>query len=242
MADTTHTCNNLDHVEHLCSEISQSATISSEIGGYTEVVMRYSGISSDNILVEVDSKEKTIYATMKQNKFATMSDFPEVGSDRQIYVDLSDRSLWIYDIQSGMYANVYKRSAEILTFENIKSLVDKLNSTDKLEINKGASLYIKQLNVPDFWVYEVNTISVPYEYTNDTDLINEVKTNGSIQVGYYEISLLESEKVDLTEYATIDFVNTLVGPLQEQVNSILGIIDTKADKSELPTIGSVGEV
>lgn len=236
MAENTHTCNNLSHIEHICSEISAVNQISSEIGGYTEVVMKYTGVSSDNIIVEVDSKLKTIYATMRENKFATRADFPQVGSDRQIYVDLSDKSLWIYDKNTEMYVAVYKRSSDVLTFQTISDLVEHLNGAERLEINEGASLYIVDLNVPDFWVSEVLDTSAVYTYTSDNDLINAIKSNNSVQIGYYKISLLETEKVDLTDYATIEFVQGLIVPLSQQVADILGIIETKADKSELPTV------
>lgn len=126
------------------------------------------------------------------------------------------------------------------SFKNIQALVTALNGYSATEINVGSNLFIQTLDVPDFWVYSVETTNVPYTYTSDDDLISAINTNGSLQIGYYKISMLETEKVDLTDYATIEFVNGLVATINssiEEINTTIANINSnKAEKSELPTM------
>ena len=102
------------------------------------------------------------------------------------------------------------------TYENIQAMVNDLNSAQATTYNTGSSIFIQSLNVPDFWIYAVNDSSVQYTYTTDQALIDTIKNSGSIQIGYYSISLLETEKVDLTDYIT----NEEFAELQSSVSAL----------------------
>ena len=210
-------CNNLNNVESLESNLSTAQTLDSDLNSFISVERRYAGIDSDNIEVSVDQSAKTISATLKQNKFATMADFPAVGSDRQIYVDLSNKSLWIYDTETAEYVKVGGIIDDKPTFETIQALVTHLNGATIEEINQGESLYVLTTNVPDFWVYKVVETSVPYTYTTDSDLISQIKENGFVQIGHYQISLLETEKITVDS----ELSETSTNPVQNKVISNL---------------------
>ena len=89
-------------------------------------------------------------------------------------------------------------------YQSIEAMVTELNSLDSTVKTVGSNLLIQTLGVPDFWIFSIESTNVPYTYTTDEAFIEDVTTNGSVQVGYYKVSILESLKVDLTNYATLD--------------------------------------
>ena len=100
------------------------------------------------------------------------------------------------------------------TYATISDMVAGLNSLASNALNVGTSIFIQTLSVPDFWVYAVNASSIQYTYTSDQNLIDEINENGYVQIGYFSISELETEKVDLTD------INNDISDLQNRVQSI----------------------
>lgn len=68
--------------------------------------------------------------------------------------------------------------------------------------NVGQNVMIITLEVPDLWISGIESTSVPYTYTTDEAVTTALSTNGYVQVGYYKLSALETQKVDLTNYVT----------------------------------------
>lgn len=66
--------------------------------------------------------------------------------------------------------------------------------------NVGQNVMIITLNVPDLWISGIESTNVPYTYTTDEAFTTALSTNGYVQVGYYKLSALETQKVDLTDY------------------------------------------
>jgi hypothetical protein len=85
-------------------------------------------------------------------------------------------------------------------FTNIQTMVEYVNGLNNTQLVVAWDLYVKTKNVPDWWVYSVEATSVPYTYTTDQDFINEVETNGTVQVGYYKIAELETKQIELSNY------------------------------------------
>ena len=77
-------------------------------------------------------------------------------------------------------------------------------------MNVGTSIYLQQTDVPDFWVYSKADSSVAYTYTNDSAFINAVETSGYVQIGYYNVAMLETAKVNLTDYYTKEETDNLL--------------------------------
>lgn len=128
--------------------------------------------------------------------------------------------------QGRLLKNMVQGIPTARSFENIQALVTALNGYSATEINVGSNLFIQTLNVPDFWVFSVESENLQYTYSTDDDLISQIKINGSIQIGYYKISMLETEKVDLANYYTKAEVDTLISNLN---------LSQYATKSELNT-------
>lgn len=109
-------CNNLHNVEQIDSELLQEEQldsdlnsedeVNSEIEGLTEVSIQYNGKDTDNIEMIVDNKDGTISANIIQTQYKTRLEFPSIGSERLIYIDLSENSLWRFDAENLRYVCV----------------------------------------------------------------------------------------------------------------------------------------
>lgn len=102
----------------------------------------------------------------------------------------------------GEVESLAKGANKSLTYSNYATMIATLNSASREQYNVGQNILIVTLNVPDLWVSEVVNLPSVYTYTTDEAFADELKENGSVQVGYYKVSALETGKVDLTEYAT----------------------------------------
>ncbi len=100
-------------------------------------------------------------------------------------------------------ANTAKSIAEgrarAVSFESYSALVTALNAAANTDYKVGDNIFIQAKEVPDLWVYSVETTTTSYSYTNDDALISALET-GAVQIGYYKIAAMETGKVDLTGY------------------------------------------
>ena len=93
--------------------------------------------------------------------------------------------------------------------EDYETLVENLNSFDKDSYNIGQSFKIETLNCPDLWISSIEDTKIEYVYTSDESLINDLKTNGVIQVGYFKLMSLEC-LLDLSNYVTSSELSTIL--------------------------------
>ena len=121
-------------------------------------------------------------------------------------------------------ANTAKSIAEganqALSFGNYATMVTSFNALGDNAYKVGQNVYIVTTEVPDLWVSSIESTSSAYTYTTDSALINDLVTNGYIQTGYYKLSMLETQKVDLTNYIK----NT-----DYATNSTAGIVSTASN-------------
>ena len=117
--------------------------------------------------------------------------------------------------QAQQTANTAKSIAEganqALSYSNYQALITAFNGLDDDVYNVGQNIYILTLNVPDLWISSIESTSSSYIYTTDNAILEALQTNEYIQVGYYKLSALETQKVDLTNYYTKSEDNTLLG-------------------------------
>ena len=93
---------------------------------------------------------------------------------------------------------IAKGRNQSLAYNNYSEMITALNSMSADELKRGQNIYIGTVGVPDLWVYSVETSSVTYSYVNDETIVNSLGTDTTIQVGYYKLAQLETQKVDLT--------------------------------------------
>lgn len=93
---------------------------------------------------------------------------------------------------------IAKGRNQSLAYNNYSEMVTALNSMSADELKRGQNIYIGTVGVPDLWVYGVETSSVTYSYVDDETIVGSLGTDTTIQVGYYKLAQLETQKVDLT--------------------------------------------
>ena len=93
---------------------------------------------------------------------------------------------------------IAKGRNQALAYNSYSEMITALNSMTKDELKRGQNIYIGTVGVPDLWVYGVETTKSTYTYTNDETFVNGLNNNVTVQVGYYKLAQLETQKVDLT--------------------------------------------
>ena len=151
--------------------------------------------------------------TSATHKFATSAQLSQIATNssnitnlQSTKQDITDNSLQttsktitgaINEVDS-----IAKGANQAISYSNYSAMVTAFNAAPDDEYNIGQNIYILTLDVPDLWVSSVETTSVPYTYTTDAAIISAIDTNGYIQIGYYKLSALETQEVDLTNYVT----------------------------------------
>jgi hypothetical protein len=90
-----------------------------------------------------------------------------------------------------------------LSFTDYQDVISKMSVGG---LNVGQNLYIEELNVPDLWIKTVEATNVPYTYVSDAQFVSDILSG--VQIGYYRLSVLETQKVDLTNYYTKNETDT----------------------------------
>ena len=96
--------------------------------------------------------------------------------------------------------SIAKGANQALSYSNYQSMISVFNNLSATTYNVGQNVMIVTLEVPDLWISGIESTSSTYTYTSDSDFTNALATNGFVQVGYYKLSALETQKVDLTNY------------------------------------------
>lgn len=105
--------------------------------------------------------------------------------------------------------SIAKGANQALSYSNYQAMITAFNSLANNVYNVGQNVMIITLNVPDLWISGIESTDVPYTYTTDEAFTTALATNGYVQVGYYKLSALETQKVDLTNYVTnTDYVES----------------------------------
>lgn len=131
--------------------------------------------------------------------------------------------------------NIAKGRAKTIVFDTFGDMTNYLKSASKDEFKLGDNLLIKATSVPDYW-------------------ISNILDSNSGVYGYYEISVLETTKVDLSNYYNKSEVDTKETNINNKINAKANTsdvynkteidtkeqalndkIDVKANKTEIPT-------
>ena len=99
-------------------------------------------------------------------------------------------------------------------FMTYEDAVAALNAADKDFLKVPEHVLIRTVGVPDLWVMEIAEEKAEYVYVDDQTLADAV-ASGSLQIGYYVLSALETQKVDLSDYAKKSEVPVISYELKE---------------------------
>lgn len=97
-------------------------------------------------------------------------------------------------------ASIAKGAGQAVSYGNYSTMITALNLLPSDVYKVGQSIMIVTVEVPDLWVSAIGEESTEYTYTSDEDFVSAIKANGSVKVGHYQLSQLETQKVDLTDY------------------------------------------
>ena len=149
--------------------------------------------------------------------------------------------------------SIAKGSNQALSFANYSAMVTEFNSLTGDEYSVGQNIMVVTLEVPDLWISGIESTSSTYTYTTDEAFITAMATNGYVQVGYYKLSALETQKVDLTDYVTnTDYAsnntggvvktNTNYGTSVDSNGSLRGTTKTYAEYGSMHSLGLISKV
>lgn len=152
-------------------------------------------VTSDGIKTYVDNSISHIDLTSKQDK-----------TDNSLETTSKTVAGAINEVNSIAKGRVYAKS-----YNDISAMVTALNAMSATDLKVGDNLYIVVEDVPDLWIGKVESTSSTYTYTTDSAFITALTGDltTTVQVGYYRLCKLESEKVDLTNCVTTDTAQTI---------------------------------
>ena len=171
----------------------------------TRVLIKY--INSNNKLVDI------VFNYNPNTGVSSVYSKNEYNIDGSTKQDIEDNSLDTIHKTIPTAINevnsIAKGANQALSYSNYQSMITTFNTLANNVYKAGQNVMIVTLQVPDLWISGIESTDVPYTYTSDSDFTNALATNGYVQVGYYKLSALETQKVDLTNYVTnTDYANT----------------------------------
>ena len=173
----------------------QSAPVTSVAGRTGNVTLSKSDVGLDNVNNTADSQKSVLYAesagkavldNMGNNIPATYATKNEV-STAQTTADEAK--------------SIAQGRAKAVAFDTITDMTSALKNATANEYKVGDNLFIRAIDVPDYW-------------------ISNVLTNNSGVYGFYEISELETQKVDLSTYQ-----QKIDNTLQTDSKTVIGAIN-----------------
>lgn len=93
-----------------------------------------------------------------------------------------------------------KGATKAFVYDTYSDMISELNQLDKAELLVNYHIMIRTVCVPDLWISGVSDEHIEYAYTSNEDFIVDLTEDGVVQVGYFVLSALETQKVELYEY------------------------------------------
>lgn len=200
----------------------QNITISTpaEENVINEVQLNGTKITPTGKKVNVQVTKSTVGLSNVNNVAITQTQVDQIGTNTENITKAQEKADEAYTIAKGKTSSY--------TFDTYETMVAELKSAPKNKYNVGDNLYIRALNVPDYWVAE------------------QLSTNTGTY-GYYDISPLESDKTVLKDYQTKNLVTPINvgGTTKTTVESALQAINTLAgtNKTDIQNLdGALGTV
>jgi len=93
-----------------------------------------------------------------------------------------------------------ENKTEAESFESYSEMISALNAKAKDAYHLGQSIYVVTRDVPDVWISEIKNTKSTYSYVDDDEFKTALHNNNKVQVGYFCLSILETEKPNLSIY------------------------------------------
>lgn len=177
------------------------------------------------------SNSITLHNVAKSGKYADLLEKPNIVDN----LDSSSTTDVLSANQGKQLKSMIQGISSGHTYADIEAMIETLNNANKSSFNVGASIYLLQQNVPDFWITEVLSGKQTFIYTTDDEFLNLYNDSATVQVGYYKIAKMNDSKVDLNDYVTSTEFEEAIAEL----TPILSDLDeNKVDKSTTATVTS----
>lgn len=220
-------------VEETTSELNSDSEVKSLLD--EPLVHRYNEKDSDNIEVSVDNEKYEISATIKQIRFRSFENFPEIGSEKLIYIANDTKEIFGWDSSSGYFKI---KVGETYDDTEIREEIDLLkeNKANVTELDK----YYTKKQVDDILASGSVDIDLS-DYYKKTETYSKTETNN-----------LLNNKVDKSVVNTIqDDIGTLkidnasnkanisnLENLKANKDEVTLALQNKANKDEIPYVGN----
>lgn len=145
-----------------------------------------------------------------QSDYASIATIVEtdIAPTLELKQDVTDNSLTTTNktIPSAINEvdSIAKGANQALSYGNYSTMITAFNALADDVYKVGQNVMIVTLNVPDLWISGIEGTSQSYTYVDDATFTAALATNGYVQVGYYKLSALETQKVNLANYVTFD--------------------------------------
>lgn len=119
---------------------------------------------------------------------------------------------------------IAKGAQKALTHKNYSEMIAWFNgaysNSPNYSLNVGQNIMIITLNVPDLWVSGYAPYYKEYEYISDEAFVEELMTNGSVHIGDYKVSALETQKVNLADYYDKGEIDGMIGDISTALDTL----------------------
>lgn len=107
--------------------------------------------------------------------------------------------------------NLLQEKEQSVAYANYQEVVNVFNMAATNAFNVGQTIYVQSLNVPDLWVYSVENTHIEFAYVGDADIVDTLLENGTVQIGYYKLAMMETKTTDVSNVVTLDTNQTITG-------------------------------
>lgn len=165
------------------------------------------------------AKEQGDYAKEQGSKIEGVADYVVTTSNEAL--DKAETSL-----------SISKGANQALSYNDYQAMITNFNAFESEKFNLGQQVMIRTLNVPDLWVYNYTNEKIEYNYISDKTFVNTLTEQGYVQIGWYLLAQLETQKVDLTDYVKKEQFVTLLNEKEYEDLSTNGTV-TREDGTTL---------
>lgn len=209
-----------------------------KVAGITIASISYSTASQEVNADELTSEQITLHRVAKTGSWNDLVGKPNVVDN----LNSTSSTDILSAKQGGELKKLIQAIPQATSFASVADMITLVNASTNNAYNVGHNLYIIATSVPDFWVSSVQTSKVTFSGT-PAELIAQIKSNGSVQVGYYKISMLETEKLDLTNYVTTEALNQAIAALGiGALKTSVGNLETKVGDANSGLVKDVSDL
>lgn len=215
------------------SQSGSTLTISTDAEENVQSDWNQADSTKDDYIKNKPTKLSDFTDDLGSNPTHTHSQYLTEHQDISMKQDIEDNTLTTNNKTVPTAINevnsIAKGANQALSYSNYQAMITIFNNLANNVYNVGQNVMIITLEVPDLWISGIESTSSTYTYTTDEAFTTELATNGYVQVGYYKLSALETQKVDLTNYYNKTQSDSLLNAKENISNKVTSISSSSTD-------------